>query len=393
MSETCDIYVTPISDALREFAQDVDIRETDAAGLLDFALENEIDLTLIVSQSAVNSNIAEVFNHNNIPIFGPTSASGFLMADKAYAKKVLYKLRIPTPKFGIFEKINMAQDYIKNQKIPFVLKTNDNKSALIFTSQLSAKNYVDKCFIEKNGKLIIEDYVYGTPFSFYTITDGYKALPIGSSIVYKHSLEGEGGQLTSGMGACSPNYKLSYEQEKYIMDSVIYPTLDYLEIEGNPYSGILGVSGIITEEGKISILGWNTFLQNCDAAAILENIDEDLYELFFACAIGSFSDEVNQIKLRDKYSVSVVLSCTNKNNKENVISGLDNLSESTIITMYPNLSKNKYLEWEASNGCLLGITATSSTITGAREKIYSEIDDIDFLGKFYRKDICTLPRI
>ena len=128
---------------------------------------------------------------------------------------------------------------------------------------------MESIFQEKNRKVIIEDYIYGTPFSFYTLTDGYKALPFGSSLTYKHSLEGNGGQLTNGMGCCSPNYKLSLEQEYYLMDNVIYPTLDYLQISGNAYLGILGVNGILTEMGDVYILGWQSFMQDCDAAAIL----------------------------------------------------------------------------------------------------------------------------
>ena len=65
----------------------------------------------------------------------------------------------------------------------------------------------------------------------------------------------------------------------------------YLEIEGNPYLGILGVNGVLTDDGKIFVLGWHSFMQDCDASAILEILDEDLYELFDSCIIGSFSDE------------------------------------------------------------------------------------------------------
>ena len=228
LAEKHDIFITPTSDSLKEFATCLDIRENNSAEILDFVMENDIDMTIPLSVTALKSNIVELFNKNNRKIFAPDSKAAKIVFDKALAKKVLYKLRVPTPKFGIFEKQNMVLDYIKNQKVPFVLKTDELNSAAIFTSQLLAKSLVDLSFIEKNKRIIIEDYVYGTPFSFYAITDGYKALPFGSSITYKHKLEGDGGQLTSGMGACSPNYKLTGENEYFLMDNVIYPTLDYL---------------------------------------------------------------------------------------------------------------------------------------------------------------------
>lgn len=388
LAEKHEIFVTPSSDTLKEFATCIDIREDKSEELLEFVMENGIDLTIPVSITALKTDVVELFNKNSQAIFAPQKNAAKLIYDKALAKKVLYKLRIPTPKFGIFEKQNMVLDYIKNLKNPFVIKTDDNNSATVFTSYQTAKTLVDSSFIEKNKRLIIEDYIYGTPFSFYTLTDGYKALPIGSSITYKHSLEGDGGQLTSGMGACAPNYKLSLEQEYYLMDNVIYPTLDYCEIEGYPYLGVLGINGILTEDGRIFVLGWQAFMQDCDAQAVLEIIDEDLFGLFNSCIIGSFSDETDGIKLFNKYSASLVLTCKNKDNVENTIKGLDNLEEETLLTFYPSVNKNKYLELEANYGSVVVLTSSGTTASKAVSKMYEEVEDIDFKGMHYRKDIC-----
>lgn len=387
LAEKHEIYITPGSDTLKEFATCLDIRENDSKGLLEFVLENQIDLSIPCSRAAMLSDLTEIFTRNNQPVFAPSNKASSIIFDKALAKKILYKLRIPTPRFGIFEKPNLVIDYIKNLKNPFVIKTNEPSSAIILTSANSAKNIADSVFAQKAGKMIIEDYAWGTPFSFYTITDGYKALPIGSSIMYKHSLEGEGGQLTSGMGACSPNYKLSIEHEYFLMDNVIYPTLDYLEIEGNPYTGILGINGIITDDGSLSILGYEEFMQDCDAASVLELLDSDLYILFKSCVIGSFSDEFEFIGQKELFSSSLVLTCKNKENNENVISGLDLLDENTKISFSPYVRKNKYLEYEASTGPVLVLTTTGRTVTSAIDKMYLEAGEINFKGLYYRKDI------
>lgn len=388
-----DIYITPSSDALKEFATCLDIRENSISELLDFAMENDIDMTITVSDRAINSNIAVIFNQNKMPIFAPSAKAYEIIINKFSAKKILYKLRIPTPKFGIFDKLSPANDYIKNQDYPFVIKTNDRNSATIITSDKTAKNILETIFAEKNNKAVIEDFVYGTPFSFYTLTDGYKALPIGSSLTYKHALEGNGGQLSEGMGACIPNYKLSVENEYFLMDNVIYPTIEYLEMTGNPYLGILGVNGILTPDGQIMILGWQSFTQDFDTDAILNSIDDDLYNLFESCIIGSFSDETDHINLNSKQSVSLVLVCKNKENKENIITGTDNLEDDTLISFYPSVTKNKYLEWEVANGSVIVLTSFSSSLAKAREKVYQEAADIDFSGMFYRKDICKINKL
>ena len=392
LSEKHDIYITPQSDTLKEFATCLDIREDAIEELLEFAMENDMDMTVATSDKAINAGIADKFNDNKQQIFAPTKKANELISNKTAAKKALYKLRIPTPKFGIFDKLNLAIDYIKNQKIPFVIKTNNPSSAIINTSADTAKNIIESILIEKNNKIIIEDYVYGTPFSFYAITDGYKALPIGSSINYKYSLEGDGGQLTNGMGSIIPNYKLSVENEYYLMDNVIYPTLDYLQMTENQYLGIIGVNGILTEDNKIQILGWQSFLQDSDAAGILNCIDDDLYDLFEACIIGSFSDEFDSLNLNNKQSVSVTLTCKYKDNKENIISGIDNLEDETLVTFYPAVLKNKYLEYEAKFGAVMVVTSSASSVSKACEKVYNELKDIDFSGIYYRKDICAFNK-
>ena len=390
LSEKHDIYITPSGDTLKDFATCLDIREDSVNELLDFAMENEIDMTIPISQKSLQANIAAKFTENKLQIFGANTDANEIILKKTTAKKILYKLRIPTPKFGIFEKQNLAADYIKNQKFPIVIKNNDSNSAVIVTSAQIAKNIIDYSGIEKNKRIIIEDYIYGTTFSFYAITDGYKALPLGSSITYKHSLDGNGGQLTSGMGACSPNFKLSLDDEYFIMNNVIYPTLDYLDISGNPYLGILGVNGILDDNKNIYILGWNSFMQNCDATAILENIDDDLYDLFESCVIGSFSDEINNINLADKYSMSLVLNCNRRDTKENVIKGLDDLSDDIITTFSPSVKRNKYLELEAEYGQVMTLTSSASTLSKARSSVYSNASIIDFSGLNYRNDICNV---
>lgn len=388
ISEFYDVYVTPGSDAIKGFTTVLDIREDAVAELLEFVMENGIDITIPISKKVLNTNIVEVFNKNNLSIFAPSSNISKILFDKVAVKKLLYRLKIPTSKFGIFEKQNMASDYLKNIKMPFVIKTEEESSAVILTSQNSAKIILDSAFAQKDQRVLIEDYVWGTPFCFYVISDGYKALPIGSSILYKHVLEGDGGQLTTGMGACSPNYKLSYDNEEFLINNVVYPVIEYFEKEGTPYIGILSVNCILTEGNEIQVLGFKPFMQDADASAVLNLLDIDIISLINSCLIGSFSDEVDYIPQKNSTATSIVLTCKNKENLENSINGLDFLDESISVDFYPSIKKNKYLEFEAVNGPVLVLTAYAGTITSSKNRVYDEAENIDFKGIWYRRDIC-----
>ena len=388
LSKNYQVFVAPGNDAMKDFATCLDIREDSITELLDFAMENDIDLTVPISKNTLNSNIVDIFNNNGQKIFGPSQKSSEIVFDKMAIKKILYKLRIPTPKFGIFEKQNMALDYIKNLKPPFVIKSNEKSSAVTLTNLSTAKMILDIFFSQNNTKVLIEDYIWGTPFSFYVLTDGYNALPLGSSIVYKYSLYCDGGQLTSGMGACSPNYKLSTENEMFLMHEVAYPILNYLNSNDNTYLGILGINGILSEESKIQIIGFEPFMQDCDCKAIMNIIDTDIIPLIESCVIGSFSDDIEFIPLKDIFSTSIVLTCSNRDNKENSITGIENLDENIAIDFYPQIKKNKYLEYEAEKGSVMVLTATGRTVTSSINKLYEEIPNIEFKGLSYRKDIC-----
>ena len=387
LSDKHDIFITPESDTLKEFASCSDIREDNITELLDFVMENDIDMTIPTTNKSINSNISSVFSKNKQTVFAPSVKANELITNTSTAKKVFYKLRIPTPKFAIFEKQNIAIDYIKNQKVPFVIKNNEAGSATIVTSIQSAKNIIEYSFINKEQKVIIEDYMYGAPFSFYVLTDGYKALPIGNTLSFKHPLVANGGQLTCGMGIHLPNPKLTISDEYFIMDNIVYPILDYLDIAGTPYSGILGINGIRTDEGNIVALDLSSFLEDCDADAILDSINDDIYSLFESCIIGSFSDEYESIGINDKSYVSAVLTCKNKNNNANIISGMDMLDETTLLSFYPSVRKNKYLEFEANHGPVCSITCSASAITSAVTKLKNEMECINFEAKVYRPEI------
>lgn len=390
LSESCEVFVAPGNDGIKEFAECLDIRETAAEEILEFALENGIDITVPVSEVSLKTNIVELFARNNMQIFAPSQKAQELIFDKFSAKRIMYKLGIPTPKFGIFEKQNIASDYIKNLKNTYVIKNNSPSSSVILTSPQASKIMLDSMFLEKFSRVLVEDYIYGTPFGFYTITDGYKALPIGSSMLYKHSLEGDGGQLTSGMGACSPNYKLSFENEEYLMNSVIYPTLYYLEQNNANYTGVLGVNGILCEDGTLKILGYQSFMQEADCAGILNMLEEDIYNLFESCIVGSFSDEIEFIRQKNLASTSVVLCCRDTGESENTIQNLENIDEDILISFTKNVHKNKYLEYEAKQGSAMVLTAFAGTPAQSAKKVYEEIPQISFKGMKYRRDICFM---
>ena len=381
----CDIFVLSGNSAISELAECVDIREENVQEILEYVLENAIDLSIVTSEVAIKNNIAELFQTNNQLIFCPTAQSAQFTLSRSAGKRFLYKLRIPTPRFGIFDKLPLAIDYLKNAPMPQVIRADENSNSadrLVCTTFVASKTFVEDLFNKDENKVVLEDYVYGHEFTIYVVTDGYSALHLATVANYKFAEDGDGGILTSGVGAYTPDYKISSDIENSVMQNVVERVLASLQRKETPYLGVLGIDCVLTTDGNFVTLDFKPFLSDHDAEAVLNLVDENLLTLFEACAVGSFADDYEKIDVSDNSSVSCVISSRKKGE---IIKGLE-LVESDITHFAT--TKNKYFEYETVEGKTLVLTKTAKTLSRARKHLYEDVELISFSGKKCRNDIC-----
>lgn len=381
----CDIFVLSGNSAISELAECVDIREENVQEILEYVLENAVDLTIVTSEVAIKNNIAELFQTNNQLIFCPTAQSAQFTLSRSAGKRFLYKLRVPTPRFGIFDKLPLAIDYLKNAPMPQVIRADENSNSadrLVCTTFAASKTFVEDLFNKDENKVVLEDYVYGHEFTIYVVTDGYSALHLATVANYKFAEDGDGGILTSGVGAYTPDYKISSDIENSVMQNVVERVLASLQRKETPYLGVLGIDCVLTSDGNFVILDFKPFLSDHDAEAVLNLVDENLLTLFEACAVGSFADDYEKIDVSDNSSVSCVISSRKKGE---IIKGLE-LVESDITHFAT--TKNKYFEYETVEGKTLVLTKTAKTLSRARKHLYEDVELISFSGKKCRNDIC-----
>lgn len=381
----CDIFVLSGNSAISELAECVDIREENVQEILEYVLENAIDLTIVTSEVAIKNNIAELFQTNNQLIFCPTAQSAQFTLSRSAGKRFLYKLRVPTPRFGIFDKLPLAIDYLKNAPMPQVIRADENSNSadrLVCTTFAASKTFVEDLFNKDENKVVLEDYVYGHEFTIYVVTDGYSALHLATVANYKFAEDGDGGILTSGVGAYTPDYKISSDIENSVMQNIVERVLASLQRKETPYLGVLGIDCVLTSDGSFVTLDFKPFLSDHDAEAVLNLVDENLLTLFEACAVGSFADDYEKIDVSDNSSVSCVISSRKKGE---IIKGLE-LVESDITHFAT--TKNKYFEYETVEGKTLVLTKTAKTLSRARKHLYEDVELISFSGKKCRNDIC-----
>lgn len=381
----CEVVVLPGNTAISELVECVDIREEHTQEILEYVLENAIDLTIVTSEKAIKSNIAELFQANSQLIFCPTAQSAQFALSRSAGKRFLYKQRIATPRFGIFDKLPLAIDYLKTAPMPQVIRADENSNSadrLVCSTFATSKTFVEDLFNKGEDKIVLEDYVYGHEFTFYIVTDGYSALHLATVANYKFAEDGDGGILTSGVGAFTPDYKVSSIVENSVMQNVVTRVLESLQRKETPYLGILGVDCVLNNDGSFVTLDFKPFLSDHDADAVLNLVDENLLTLFEACAVGSFADDYEKIDVSENSSVSCVISSRKKGE---IIKGIE-LVESDITHFAT--TKNKYLEYETIEGKTLVLTKTAKTLSRARKHLYEDVELISFSGKKCRKDIC-----
>ena len=390
--ETELVFVAPGNDAIADFANCIDIKADDTENLVEFAKANEIDMTIAASEKSISNGIADKFNEAGLMIFAPTQEAAKITNSKSIAKKFMYKTKIPTPKFGIFDRENMAVDYARKSKYPLVIKTDAHQhgeNVFICDNFKIAKRIIEDLFDSAQKKVIIEDYIAGQEFSYYIISDGYNAMPLNSVVPYKSVLEGNGGAVTSGLGAYAPFYMIDSKLESKIFKQIVYPALDELSKSKNQYVGILGIDIILDRSGNLNVIEFNPFLKEPDAQCVLQLLNENLTQIMNAAVVGSLVDEYREIAAKPFFATSVVLSSGNypaEGSYGEVITGLDEIEEHCEIA-YFNTTKDANGNMLTTGGRNIVLTTEASTLEKSAQKLYECVELIGFDSMKYRKDI------
>ena len=81
-----ELYCAPGNAGISQIAQCVAISAEDIDGLLDFALKNEIDLTVVGPEVPLTMGIVDLFEKHQLKIFGPSQAAAEIEGSKAFQR-------------------------------------------------------------------------------------------------------------------------------------------------------------------------------------------------------------------------------------------------------------------------------------------------------------------
>lgn len=388
------IYCIPGNPGITEFAECINVSIDDIPSICEFAMEHGVDFTIPLTQKVIANGICDIFRENDLTIFGPSKEAAKIGTNRAFAKKFMFKNKIPTPRYGLFDKENAALDYVKKSNYPIIVKydvadvyTEDS----FYCETLSqARKAIQKSFEKMNKTVVIEESFKGYEITCTVLSDGYNAVPLPYVCVYKRTLEGDGGAITQGVGAFAPVNKVDFEIESKIAQEIMFPVIDKLNSSGTSFEGLLSVNLVISEKNEIKAIDFSSVIGDPEAQTVLPLIEDDLFDLLYATAIGALGDEYESIETNDLNAISVNILSGNypSNPKKNaVIEGIEDIDDDDLLLFYGDTAMSSYYEVVTNGGRPLTFTATASTLNNAYKKVYESIDIVDFEGKKYRKDI------
>lgn len=389
------VYCAPGSAAIGELAEIIAIGPEQIENLADFAIDREIDLTVVGPELPLTLGIADVFESRGLKIFGPSKAAAQLEGSKVFAKEILGENKIPTALSHTFTDAGQAKHYIAQQKPPYVIKADGlagGKGVIICQERAEAEWALDDLLVRKTfgvagDKVIIEEFLEGEEVSFMVLSDGEHVLPLASSQDHKRIFDNDVGPNTGGMGAYSPAPVVTGALHDRILREILRPLLVGLKANHIRYRGVIYVGLMITKDGP-KVLEFNARFGDPECQPIMMRLKSDLIPLLEATVDGRL-DEISP-QWHDNAAVCVVLTAngypgTYDKNKE--IHGLENLNHWRQGFVFHAGTVKSDHRWLTAGGRVLGVTARGKTIAAAVKEAYWAVEQISWDGMHYRKDI------
>ncbi len=389
------IYCAPGNAGISEQATLVPIKASDLNGLLEFALKEEIDLTIVGPEEPLTKGIVDLFESKGLSIFGSNQRAAKIEGSKAFAKEMMKKYCIPTASYEIFDDHKEAIAYIRRHGTPIVVKADGlaaGKGVIVCKTveeaiQSVERIMVDKIFGEAGNRVVVEECLVGEEASYIAFTDGKVILPMASSQDHKPIFDRDEGPNTGGMGAYSPAPVVTDQVHEKILERILRPIIQGMGEEGRPYKGVL-YAGLMIHDGHPEALEFNARFGDPETQPVLMRMKGDIIPILEACIKGNLSQY--QIEWDSRASVCVVMASKGypgDYEKGKTIHGLKEVSQMKDVFVFHAGTDIKDGQMITNGGRVLGVTGLGEDISRAIEKTYQAVKKISWDGVHYRKDI------
>ena len=390
---TNKIFCFPGNAGTLKFATNYDLDILNFKKLLKIIKIKKIDLVVIGPEEPLVKGIANFLRKNKIKVFGPDKYAAKLEGSKAFMKRICLANNIPTAKFRICNTKSQIDAFLKNSKLPIVVKADGlaaGKGVSICKNKKQVLKKTSDIFKGKVGsskKVILEEFLDGHEASYFLIVDKSDFKFFGTAQDHKRVYENDKGPNTGGMGAYSPAPIINKPLENKIIEKIVKPTLKALKKNKQFYNGFLYV-GLMIIKNEPYLIEYNIRMGDPECQVILPRLKTDLVKIIKATS----ENKLKNIKISWKKTKSMtIVLCSkgypNKYKKNIKIKKIDNLKLSKNEYIYHAGTKILNNQIVSNGGRVLNVTALGKSFKKIRKRILSILKRINWKQGFYRKDI------
>ena len=378
---------------LEDKVSNVELNLNEFSSIEKFCLEEKVELVIIGPEQPLVDGLTDFLQSKNIKTFGPSKNAAQLEGSKTFSKDFFVKYNIPTAKYKSFDNFESSLEYLNEISFPTVVKADGlaaGKGVIICQNSEEAIKALDSIFNDKafgiaGNRVVIEEFLEGEEASFIAVVSKDKIIPLATSQDHKAVGDGDVGLNTGGMGAYSPAPIVTEEIHKKILNEVMYPTMNGLINEGSPYLGFL-YAGLMIKDNEIKVLEFNCRFGDPETQPILLRLNSSLVELCKA----AIDDELDtySIQWTEKHSCGVVIASEGypedyESNKKVSIKE-NSIKDSKLFHAGTKYENETIL---TSGGRVFCATALGSDLKDAQKNAYNLVNNVEFDGAFFRKDI------
>ena len=367
------------------------------AALLELARHERIDLTVVGPEVPLSLGIVDRFTAEGRLIVGPTAAAARLESSKAFAKSFMQRHDVPSAGFLICESADEGLAAVRSGRfgLPVVIKADGlaaGKGVVIATSREEAEAAVvaamrERRFGDAGARVVIEECMTGPEVSFFALSDGERAVPIGTAQDHKRIFDEDRGPNTGGMGAFAPSPLVDEALGARIMREIVNPVISGMASEGCPFRGFLYAGLMLTPAGP-KVVEFNARLGDPETQVILPRITDPLLPMLVASASGTLKESACGMSA-DKYVGVVVASRGYPESSESgrPIEGVEAANKIPGVSVLHAGTAIRDGQLVTAGGRVLTVVGQGGDFPEAIARAYAGVLQISFDGMQYRRDI------
>ncbi|PAE21156.1 phosphoribosylamine--glycine ligase [Robertmurraya siralis] len=384
------IFAAPGNDGMVDIAELVDIGETELEKLVQFAKEEEIDLSIIGPEVPLLTGLADKFREAGLTVFGPNQKAAEIEGSKSFAKDLMKKYAIPTAEYEVFSDYEAARQYVEEKGAPIVIKADGLAAGKGVTVAMTLEEALaslkemlqDSKFGEASSTVVVEEFLAGEEFSLMAFVNGENVVPLEIAQDHKRAFDGDTGPNTGGMGAYSPVPQIAEEDICLAVETIVKPAAKALVQEGRSFCGILYAGLIQTDTGP-KVIEFNARFGDPETQVVLPRMQSDLVQVMLDLING----KTPEIKWDSQSMIGVVVASKGypeAYEKGAELMGLDKIAG---FVFHAGTKKDEAGPFLTNGGRVLLVGAKSNTLAEAQKLVYQELTKLNCEGVFYRKDI------